>query len=198
LEAVVRFFLFLVGLGCVWLTAPAQAQMPADEMAFVATVQNAQNQWRKVTDDIKRETNGIQREASEIRRDAMPAARAAQLCLTPRAIHDWIGQVSRIDTYTFLALKDRAPQTGYQAPASLNVLIAPGVTLRTEGDLQNAGSKIERGTELFRSVSTLAIGQAVVFSGHFIREAGCLVETSLTDNGSMTEPDFEFIFSAVR
>jgi hypothetical protein len=38
----------------------------------------------------------------------------------------------------------------------------------------------------------------VVFSGHFIRKAGCLVETSLTNNGSMTAPDFEFIFSAVR
>ena len=197
MEAVIRFFLFLIGLGCVWLTASAQAQMPADEMAFVATVQNAQNQWRAAADDIKRAANDIQREAIDIQRQAMPATRARQLCHTPLAIHNWIGQVKGIGIYTFLASKDGVLQ-GYQAPASLSVLIAPGVTLRTEGDLQNAGSKIERGTELFRSVSALTIGQAVVFSGHFIREADCLVETSLTTNGSMTAPAFEFIFSAVR
>jgi hypothetical protein len=147
----------LIGLGCVWLTASVQAQMPADEMAFVATVQNAQNQWRATANDSQRAANDIQREAIDIQREAMPATRAAQLCHTPLAIHDWIGQVSKINIY-ILASKDNLLQRGDQAPAALNVLIAPGMTLRTEGDLENAGSKIERGTELFRSVSALAIG----------------------------------------
>jgi hypothetical protein len=81
----------------------------------------------------------------------------------------------------------------------LSVVLVSNVTLRTEGDDQNAGSKIQRGTQLFNVVSNLAAGQSVTFSGRFIKgDKTCLLETSFTDNGSMTDPEFEFIFTNVR
>ena len=47
-------------------------------------------------------------------------------------------------------------------------------------------------------MSKLAPGQAVTFSGRFMKgEKTCLNETSLTTRGSMTDPEFLFVFTAV-
>jgi hypothetical protein len=97
------------------------------------------------------------------------------------------GSVDRVGTY----LASEA--------VSLSVTLAPNVALRTEGDLQNEGSKIQRGTGLFDAVSKLAAGQAVTFSGRFIKgKKTCLNETSLTTSGGMTDPAFLFAFTEVR
>jgi hypothetical protein len=70
--------------------------------------------------------------------------------------------------------------------------------LSTEGDLGNEGSKIQRGTRLFDAVSGLSVGPAVIFSGRFVQHDNCLIERSFTTRGSMTDPEFEFIFSSLK
>jgi hypothetical protein len=153
--------------------AHEQSEMPAEEVTFIRIVQDANRRWNDAPNDIQRES--------------MPNARNKALCNIPMTVSEWTGRVDSIGTYL---ASDQV---------SFSVSPVPNITLRTEGDLQNAGSKIQRGTSLFDAVSQLRSGQSVTFSGHFIKGDGtCLNETSLTNNGSMTDPEFEFIFTNVR
>ena len=82
---------------------------------------------------------------------------------------------------------------------SFEVVISDYITLRTEGDLQEEGSKIIRGSKLFGEIENLAVGQKVMFSGVLFKgETTCLRETSLTNSGSITGPDFEIKFKDVK
>jgi hypothetical protein len=155
------------------IEAYQRAGLPADEVAFVATVQQAKQRWTDAPNDIQRE--------------GMVTARNNALCGMPANVSDWTGRIKRVGTY--LALDKVA----------LAVTLTPSITLRTEGDLQDAGTKVARGTPLFDSVATLAEGQQVRFSGNFLQgDKTCRVETSLTNNGSMTDPAFEFAFTKVE
>jgi hypothetical protein len=149
-----------------------RAGMPVDEADFVRINQEAKRAWEAAPNEIQQEP--------------MRAARNTAVCSVPRSVTGWIGTVSYVGTY--IGGKD----------GSINIQIDPKVTLRTEGDLANHGTKIHRGTELFDQISGLAKGQRVIFSGKFTKgEQTCLNETSLTDSGSVTDPEYEFAFTDI-
>lgn len=155
------------------IEARQQSGLPAEEVAFIRIIQDARHRWHDAQNDIQREP--------------IPNARNRALCNVPITVSEWTGPVGRVGTYLASEL------------VSLSVVLVPNVTLRTEGDLQNEGSKIQRGTPPFDAASKLTAGQSVTFSGRFIKgDKTCLQETSLTDNGSLTGPEFEFIFTNVR
>jgi len=175
--------MFLVLLGGGWLyfsgrldhliEAHQQSALPADEAAFISINQDAKHRWQDALNDIQREP--------------IPNARNMALCAVPVNVSEWTGHVGRVGTYLG------------SNQASLSVALVPNITLRTEGDLQNKGSKIQRGTRLFDAVSKLAAGQSVTFSGYFIKgDKTCLQETSLTNSGSLTDPEFQFVFRDIR
>lgn len=169
----------VAGLFALWFigslsTKSSGSNLPVDEENFISINQNAKLLWQQAPNEIQREP--------------MRNARNASLCNAPMSVTDWAGHVQRVGTYM-----------GKDGKGSLSVVIAPNITLRTEGDLQNEGSKIERGTPLFSAISGLSEGQSVIFSGRFIKgDKTCLSETSFTDKGSLTDPEFEFIFTNVR
>jgi hypothetical protein len=181
-EKALEGLIFLALLGGGWLyfsgrldhliETRQQSRLPAEEVTFIRIIQDAKHRWKDAPNDIQREP--------------MPNARNMALCDVPTSVSEWTGHVGGIGTYP-------------SDEAFLSVVLVSNVTLRTEGDDQNAGSKIQRGTQLFNVVSNLAAGQSVTFSGRFIKgDKTCLLETSFTDNGSMTDPEFEFIFTNVR
>jgi hypothetical protein len=146
-------------------------KLPADEAAFIRVNADAAQRW----DDAP---NNIQREP-------MRAARDSSLCAMPSDVTAWSGTVQRVGTYITNEI-------------SFEVRIGSDITLRTEGEIMDDGSKIIRGTPLAQTVVTLREGQRVKFSGHFLRdEKGCLQEASFTDSGSLHNPEFLFAFTGV-
>src|SRR4051812_28897335 len=78
-----------------------------------------------------------------------------------------------------------------------------GLTGSNQGDLVLSDisdqTLIDPGSALFAKISTLKVGQKVVFSGTFTRsETDCIKETSLTLSGSINKPEFILRFSEVR
>ena len=183
-EKVIRAVTLLVLLGGGWLYFSGRVDsviesyqarsLSLDEAIFVQIIQDAKHQWKDAPNDMQRMP--------------MRAARDLALCSLHASVDEWVGTVADVNTYLFA-----------EDLASFSVTLVPNTTLRTEGDLENLGSKIARGTTLFEAVSKLAPGQKVIFSGHFIKsDRPCLVETSLTDRGSMTDPGFLFTFTGVK
>lgn len=159
------------------IVAPAlvsSGDFPAAETQFIDILHQAKARWKNAGNDLQREE--------------MPRERAQALCALSPVATNWKGKVQRIGTYLF----DKF--------VSINVAVSPDITLRTEGDLNDYGSKIDRHSELFKSVYNLRIGERVVFSGRFVKgdRGECFNETSLTNDGSMTDPAFIFIFTEIR
>jgi hypothetical protein len=152
--------------------ASACEKLPTDEAAFVQINEAAAQRWDEA--------------ANSIQREAMRGERDSALCSMSKSVTRWTGTIERVGTYV----------TG---EISLQVRIAPHIVLRTEGDLQDAGSKIARNTPLGSQVSTFEKGQRVAFSGQFLANArGCLDEASFTDSGSLHDPEFLFAFEALN
>jgi hypothetical protein len=82
-----------------------------------------------------------------------------------------------------------------------SVIIAPGVLVQTfNNDFSDMSDHtlIEPSSSLFQRASSLKVGQAVRFSGNFFQSPNdCIEETSLTLEGSVTEPTFIVRFSEV-
>lgn len=69
------------------------------------------------------------------------------------------------------------------------------VRLNQSTTLENAHRRITKGTGLYRTVSALAEGDSIVFSGAFVPgERDYIKENSVTERGAMTDPEFEFDF----
>jgi hypothetical protein len=58
---------------------------------------------------------------------------------------------------------------------------------------------IENGTKVYNSISELSKGDKVVFSGTFISDDRDFIrESSMTERGSMTDPEFILRFSSIK
>lgn len=151
------------------------------ERNFLNIVDAAITQWGNVT-------RGLRRSETQA---AIVEQRNKALCNVPESVSNWTGKVKSVGSLS------------ENSPAYLYVALNDHVTLRPEGDLEGAlehkGSHVPKGTPLYDAISRLEPGQRVVFSGKFIRgEKTCLYETSLTNDGSITDPAFEFIFTDVK
>ncbi|BBU31228.1 hypothetical protein BTHE68_49620 [Burkholderia sp. THE68] len=166
--AVASFALICIGA----LACPKTGDMrPKDEAALIAVVNHQAQRWDDAENDVQHESIGPARDTS--------------LCNMPKEARNWSGTVERIDTY--LANEAR-----------FEIRIAPNLTLGTNGELQDAGSKIQRGTRLFDSVAKLSRGQRVVFSGRFVPDSkGCLTGYGTAERGSAIAPKFVFAFDRV-
>lgn len=159
--------------------APAPAPepaMPPAEAAMLAAVQTAMTQTSQATNDMQ--IGGIR------------ARRAQGICAAIKSLQiaNWIGRVTKVSANS-------------DGKGVLTVELADNIVVKTwNNDLSDIGSKtlIEPTSPLFQKASMLREGQAVRFSGSFIKgDVDCVRESSMTLKGSMEEPDFIFRFSDI-
>jgi hypothetical protein len=160
---------------------PLPMAMPAPERAFIGAVAQAQSAWSTAPNDVAR--------------IGMRQARAAALCrvLPGLAFTDWAGRIARIEPSALPDLRGRAT-------AQVSITLAPGLTLSTPGSglLNLPGTMVEAGSAIYGVAATLPIGRKVVFSGRFEASGeDCVAEDSFTDDGSMRNPEFKVVLTAL-
>ncbi len=83
--------------------------------------------------------------------------------------------------------------------AGLVVDLGNDITLKSFGALFGAGTMKDPTSAVYETLISLNPGDTVEFSGQFQSEKkDCFRELSLTERGSMTEPEYEFDFVEVR
>lgn len=152
--------------------------VPAAQAAFV-----------KVITDTARAYEAAPNSLAQI---PVRADRARRICALKPAPVDWLGTVERIDT--------AGPTMSAKESASLKVVIPPDIALETAGNgmFDTEHTLVPIGTPLYDTLFKLRKGDKVRFSGVFFPAAtDCLEETSLSEGGMMSDPEFEFRFTAV-
>jgi hypothetical protein len=156
-------------------TALCQTEAPRNETEFVSTIRSYQDRYKSAPNEFRKST---------LRRE-----RATDLAriLTDRCANRWVGMVRWIHTEGqgngSIAIDPLEFQHGALSVGMLNSSV-----------------KIVPGSPLYQKISELVVGARVVFTGIFETGSGLdyLRETSLTENGSMTDPEFDFDFVSIE
>jgi hypothetical protein len=153
-----------------------QTMMPADEVAVIAAVEKARQQYAAATNDLAK--------------GASRPARATAICaaLRSRSVAGWVGRVS--------TLSSNADGKGVLA-----IEIAPNVLIKTwNNGLSDTWDQtlIEPSSPLFAVASQLHKGQIVRVGGTFFQNASdCVHEASMSLADSIDEPEFIFRFGSI-
>jgi hypothetical protein len=108
---------------------------------------------------------------SALRDERKAAIKAA---LPSLKVRDWAGEI-------------RSMQTDSQGDAYL------GIRLEGSNSIVLKVQRVKKGTEVYKKLSELKNGDKILFSGTFLRgDLDYLKETSWTERGAMTQPDFTF------
>lgn len=157
----------------------ASLLLPADETELISTVAYSKTEYDGAQNEFQK---------SAIRRQR---AEALARIFPNRAAIEWIGTISSMQT-----------TSDGQGILAVKLLGDKAITIRTSSTgLSDAftGTLIPAGSPLYDEISRLSVGQNVVFSGTFgLGELDYLNESSITEAGSMNEPEFIFRFASVR
>jgi hypothetical protein len=129
--------------------------------------------------------------ANDMAKGAARHARKVAICnaFSSPHISNWAGTIQTLDS------------TG-SGNGVLSIAVNPNLTISTtNNDISDAldHTTIPAGSALFNAVSAMKTGDQVYFSGDFqTSDDDCFEEDSLTTDGSMQQPDFDFRFTAVR
>ncbi len=163
-------------------SGPSAPPMPADEQRFLAIIQQYASRYQEASNDLAK--------------GALRPARAQALCEffrnTPALMATpWVGTVKSLSSNN-------------DGKGVLAVQLADGITVRTTNNaisdsLSPLKTLIEPSSAVGRTAANLATDQVVHFTGRFARSDKDCVETQdLTQEGAMTEPDFEMQFTSLR
>ena len=153
--------------------ATAEPVQPPAQTVFVAAVAEARDQFKAAPND----TAGAAR-----------AARKAAICraLPLRTARDWIGRIYRLSSNS-------------DGNGIVEIAIGPEVYVTTwNNSLSDIGDNtlIPAGSPVFQAFGAMKTDDPVKFSGTFLYSGvDCVKETSLTQEGSMTAPEFLLRFS---
>lgn len=158
---------------------PVAANLPADEQAFIATV----NKYR---DSFKASPN-------EMAAGGLRHQRKTELCKLLSALHirNWAGTIKQLSSNN-------------DGKGVLTIQVSDNITISTSNNafsdsLLPKHTLIEPDSTLFQTVSSMTGVNNVTFTGNFFRsDSDCFLEQSMTLNGTMTEPEFLFVFSSVE
>lgn len=147
--------------------------IPIDQKRFVETVS-------KFISDYGNAKNEIQQSLlRDLRKESISRV------LSGSSIQNWVGQVSNLETNS-------------AGDAIFGVSIFNNISIKTwNNSLSDIGSNtmIKKGSNLYNKLLDLSKGDWVAFSGNFIpSNEDHIRETSVTIDGSMTNPDFLFSF----
>ena len=149
---------------------PTQAAIEAE---FVSVLERSKRRYDAAPNEFQKST---------VRRERM-----AELgrTMTSRTAVDWIGTVARLETNGSGNGILRVHPLGYD-----------WIVIET---LPFGETVIPAGSPLYEQVALLSVGNKVIFSGVFgDNNQDYLAEMSLTEAGSMDEPEFKFKFSSVK
>ncbi len=109
------------------------------------------------------------------------------------SISNWVGRVSRLRTTS-------SGNAELKIKLSGNQRISIGTTNNEFTDALQETTLIPIGSKLFDKVSGFSTGDKIRFSGNFIvsDEGSYINEQSITESGSMRNPEFLFHFSEIR
>lgn len=151
--------------------------LPEDEIQFISTVTSFEGRYGEGANEFQK---------SEVRRQR---AQALAALLVGRSVQNWAAQISSMST--------NSDGNGVLS------LVLPGSHIKI-ATWNNALSDIEDNTliphasPLYSQVANLAEGDTVFFSGRFASgDLDYVKESSLTEEGAMTEPEFIFTFASV-
>jgi hypothetical protein len=154
--------------------ASAEPVRPPPQTAFLAAVTQARDQFKAARNDMER---------SEAR-----VARKTAICLAlpQRTARDWIGRIYRLSSNS-------------EGKVVVGIAIGPDVYVTTwNNSLSDIGDNtlIPADSPVFQALAVMRRDDPVKFSGTFIvSNVDCVKETSLTQEGSMTAPEFLLRFS---
>lgn len=150
--------------------------MPSDQRAFLDAVEKGRDVY----------SSG----KNEMQKGSAKPLRARAICsvLQNLSARNWVGEIQKLSTNS-------------DGKGVLEISIGPKTTLKTTNNSFSDiayQSLIDPSSNLFAKVSSLNIGDQVVFSGRFFQEAeGCVAEGSMTLRGSIESPDFFMRFTDV-
>ena len=149
------------------------------QSSFIATLGSYKERYATARNEFQQ---------SSVRRER---ASALARILPTRAVDGWIGKISSIET----------TRNG-EGILAVHPLGSDWITVTTSNNsLSGAmdGTLISSGSALYEQISRLSIGESVIFSGSFrSSDLDYLEEVSLTERGSIDEPEFIFTFVSVR
>jgi hypothetical protein len=154
----------------------APGEMPPIEKSFIDIIDSAKEQYSQGTTDIQK--------------GATRPSRAKQICAAfDGQAADWVGTITQLTTNG----------DGYGV---LKIEIANGIDVSTSNNsFSDIGDHtlIAPDSLIYQTLLGLKPQTKVRFSGNFFKNSNsdCVREHSLTMNGSMTDPDFLFRFTAV-
>jgi hypothetical protein len=156
--------------------ARVEVPIPANEKEFILAVQQGQAAFRSAP--------------NEMAQGGTRSKRRIAICqsLPQISVSDWVGQID--------ALSSNSDGKGV-----LEISLAPDIRVKTwNNDFSDTASHtlIDPSSSLFGTVSQMRKGDQVVFSGAFFpSDVDCVKETSVSLEGSMTDPEFLFRFLSV-
>jgi hypothetical protein len=177
-----KFFLVLIVAVITSCKSEYTSPYPADQNLFLNEVRNYANQY------IDNE-NGAFRTQLRMKRAAWINT---QLQLK-KGVSQWTGEVKEVSTSS----------VDNSIGLTLNFSGYP-IEIKTwtnffSDNLSGEKTMIELNSALGQKIVSLRIGQKVKFSGKFLADSGVngIEEISITESGSMTEPEFTFVFTDI-
>jgi hypothetical protein len=149
----------------------------ADEATFIAATQMYMEPYRNAKNELQK--SALRKERAQ----ELKAALGGKL-----EVVNWTGVLTDLSTNS-------------DGDAYITVEIARGVSIRTwNNSLSDKGDRtlIKFGSSLFKALAEMEEGTRVHFSGSFFPGQDFVKEMSLTESGSMSEPEFLFRFSKVE
>jgi len=163
-------------LSSVSKTETTQIQIPDDQQLFLDTVTSFTKNFREAKNELSQSTARFKRKEA-----------IARLNLNS-TISDWVGTIKNMKTTS----GDKA---------ILTVDIGHGIELHTWNnaisDIMD-DTLIEPDSPLYQTLANMSKNQKVIFSGNFmLSERDFYNESSLTIDGSMTNPEYVFKFMTI-
>jgi hypothetical protein len=150
--------------------------IPADQAAFVSTVESFYQPYRAAPNELKK--SALRTERRNALEKALPSTQVV----------GWVGTLESM-------------QTTSDGKAYISIRLY-GSTVRVKTYNNGPSDLFERtligqGTPLYNTVAALSTGDLVSFTGEFLSGKDFIREASVTEEGSMTEPEFIFRFTSV-
>lgn len=147
----------------------------SQQQEFIDSIQSFIREYRSAPNELKKSAIRTKR------KNAIKAVLKGNL-----KVHNWIGELKTMETNS-------------EGKAIVSVVLKGSkIRVQTWNNFASDfidNTLIEQGTQLFNKIAELSKGSEVVFSGAFISsEEDYIGEQSLTEKGSMTEPEFTLKF----
>ena len=155
--------------------------LPAQENAFIAAVTQARSAWVEAPNDLAKL--------------GMRQARGVALCkvLPNLTATGWTGWISGIEP-------NDLPDFAGKPTARIVITLTSHIILSTAGSplFNLPDTMVEAGSPIYATAARLPLGHKVIFSARFqSSQLDCMAEQSFTFDGSMRNPNFKIVLTAL-